>query len=145
MIEFKKISTFPKNTLYNQLKEEAYQESLAKLGELDIENEIYTYLQSITGLTQTDKPTTTDGQKGVFESTLENIWAAANTLATDSSSLTYRMAFQESIVAFINETETVMNKLDSLQEEINVEIGHVVTKINDLAEEENEEESYYDD
>lgn len=121
--------------VYSVLKEEAYQESLAKLGELDVKNENYTYLQSITGLTNTDKMTTTDAQKGVFESTLEEIWAASNTLATDTSSLTYRLAFQESIIAFLNETETVMTKLDSLQEEINVEIGNVVNKINNLAQE----------
>lgn len=120
--------------VYCQFKEDAYQESLAKLGELDVENEVYSYIQSIAGLTNTDKSTITDGQKGVFESTLENIWSAANTLATDTSSLTYRMAFQESIIAFLNETETVMNKLDSLQEEINVDISNTVNKINELAE-----------
>lgn len=121
--------------VYNALKEEAYQESLAKLGELDVENQIYTYIQSITGLTNTDKTTITDAQKGVFESALEGIWSAANTLATDSSSLTYRMAFRESIISFLSETETVMEKLDSLQEEINVEIGETVKQINNLAQE----------
>lgn len=119
--------------VYNTLKEEAYQESLANLGELEIENDIYTYIESALGLTNND--TKGKDQKGVFESTLENIWAATNTLATDPSSLTYRLAFHESIVAFLNETETSMNKLDSLQEEINTEIGNVVIKINDLAEE----------
>ena len=69
------------------------------------------------------------GEKGVFESTLENIWAATNTLATDPSSLTYRLAFQESIVAFLSETETAINKLDSLQEEINQEIGNTVHNV----------------
>lgn len=121
--------------VYNTLKEEAYQESLAKLGEFDTENEIYTYIQSIVGVTNTDKTTITDAQKGVFEAALENIWSAANTLATDPSSLTYRMSFQESIISFLTETETVMDKLDSLQEEINVEIGNVVNKINTLAKE----------
>ncbi|MBE5812367.1 MAG: hypothetical protein E7314_01775 [Clostridiales bacterium] len=119
--------------VYNTLKEEAYQESLANLGEYEIENDIYTYIESALGLTNND--TKGKDQKGVFESTLENIWAATNTLATDPSSLTYRLAFHESIVAFLNETETAMSKLDSLQEEINTEIGDVVTKINELADE----------
>lgn len=120
--------------VYNTLKEQAYRESLANLGELEIENDVYTYIQSALSLTNLDGREIQE-QKGVFDSTIDNIWKAANNLATDTSSLTYRLAFQESIIAFVNETETAMNKLDSLQEEINNEIGTVVNKINDLAHE----------
>lgn len=119
--------------VYNTLREQEYQDSLASLGELEIENDIYTYIESALGLTNTDSKS--EDQMGVFESTLENIWSAANTLATDTSSLTYRLAFHESIVAFLNQTETAMNKLDLLQEEINTEIGNVVNQINELADE----------
>lgn len=120
--------------VYNELKEQAYRESLANLGELEIENDVYTYIQSALSLTNLDGKELEE-QKGVFDSTIDNIWQTANNLATDSSSLTYRLAFQESIVAFLNETETAMGKLDALQEEINNEITTVVNKINELAEE----------
>lgn len=120
--------------IYNELKEQSYRESLANLGELEIENDVYTYIQSALSLTNLDGKELEE-QKGVFDSTIDNIWQAANNLATDSSSLTHRLAFQESIVAFLNETETAMGKLDALQEEINNEITTVVNKINELAEE----------
>ena len=124
--------------MYNELKEKAYRDSLAGLGEYEIENDIYTYVQSALGLTNFDVKKddgTTESTEGVFESSLNNLWAAANTLATDTSSLSYRLAFQESIITFLHETETAMNKLDSLQEEINDEIGVTVEKINELAAE----------
>jgi len=120
--------------VYNELKEQAYRESLANLGELEIENDVYTYIQSALSLTNLDGKELEE-QKGVFDSTIDNIWKTANNLATDSSSLTHRLAFQESIIAFLNEAETAMGKLDALQEEINNEITTVVNKINELAEE----------
>jgi len=59
--------------IYSSLKEEIYQESLAKLGELDAKDKVYDYIQTLTG-------TTVDG--GMFKESVENMWTSINSLAT---------------------------------------------------------------
>jgi len=115
--------------IYSSLKEEIYQESLAKLGELDAKDKVYDYIQTLTG-------TTVDG--GMFKESVENMWTSINSLATDSSSLTYRLSFRENVLTFIDQAETIMNQLSTLQQEMNDEIKGCVSEINKFAEEINE-------
>ena len=119
--------------IYNSLKEEIYQESLAKLGEYDAKNRIYDYVQTLTGTTL-DITSKTDNS-GMFKESVENLWTSINSLSTDSSSLTYRLAFRESAVGFLEQAENMMEQLNALQNEINDEIKNCVDDINRYAEE----------
>lgn len=121
--------------IYNSLKEEVYQESLAKLGEYDSKDRIYDYIQTLTGTIVKDKDTV---QGGIFREAAENFWTAANALSTDAASITYRLSFRENMVAFLNQAENMMNQLNALQEEINDEIKVQVSEINKYAEQINE-------
>jgi len=130
--------------IYNSLKEEVYQQSLAKLGEYDVKDRIYDYIQTLTGTTEIDSENV---EGGLFRESMENMWTAANALSTDSASLTYRIAFRESAFAFLEQAETMMNQLSALQAEINEEIKGSVKQINEYAEqihELNKTIAYYD-
>lgn len=118
--------------VYDSLKEEIYQESLAKLGEFDIKNNVYGYIQTITGTTTEGETETVEG--GMFQEAFESVWNSVNMLSTDSSSLTYRLSFRENVSAFLEQAETMMNQLNSLQAEMNEEIKNCVNQINEYAE-----------
>jgi len=130
--------------IYNSLKEEVYQESLAKLGEYDAKDRIYDYIQTLTGTTEIDSDTV---EGGMFREAVESLWTAANALSTDSASITYRLSFRENVVAFLEQAETMIDQLSALQEEINEEIKGCVNEINRYAEQVNElnkKIAYYD-
>lgn len=112
--------------LYNQLKEDIYQDTLAKYGEYDTIDRTYDYVQTLTG---------TVGEGGMFKTATEDFWSSMNLLSTDTSSLTYRMSFLENAVSFMNQAQEIMDQLSSFQKEINEEIKGCVKDINKYAEE----------
>lgn len=104
--------------------EEIYRNELASYGQYETENKVYTDIQTIIG----------DPTIEVVQGALENIWEAANEIATDYTGTISRSYLRESAVSFISELNNIEEQLTKMQKELDSDIKEMVRDINQYAE-----------
>jgi flagellar hook-associated protein 1 FlgK len=109
--------------VYSEIKEAIYQGELAEYGKYSAEDKIYSDIQTIAG----------DPMTEMLEGTIEDLWSATNSLVTDPSSLTYKITFRESTLAFLEQADNINEQLTKLQNEVNLEIEGKIEQINEYA------------
>jgi len=110
--------------LKSEMLERNYRNELAKFGEYEIEEKVYTDLQTLVG----------DPSVEVIQGALNEFFTAANDITKNYSDSISRNYLRENAVAFLSELNNIEEQLTKMQNELNVDIKETVRAINDYAQ-----------
>ncbi|MBP3284128.1 MAG: flagellar hook-associated protein FlgK [Clostridia bacterium] len=108
----------------SEMLERNYRNELASFGEYEIEEKIYTDLQTLVG----------DPSVEVVQGALSEFFTAANDITKNYSNAISRNYLRENAVAFLSELNNIEEQLTKMQTELNNDIKETVKTINDYAE-----------
>ena len=110
--------------LKSEMLERNYRNELAKFGEYEIEEKVYTDLQTLVG----------DPSVEVVQGALSEFFTAANDITKNYSDSISRNYLRENAVVFLSELNNIDEQLTKMQNELNLDIKETVRLINEYAE-----------
>jgi len=110
--------------LKSEMLERNYRNELAKFGEYEIEEKVYTDLQTLVG----------DPSVEVIQGALSEFFTAANDITKNYSDSISRNYLRENAVVFLSELNNIDEQLTKMQNELNLDIKETVRLINEYAE-----------
>lgn len=110
--------------LKSEMLERNYRNELAKYGEYEIEEKVYTDLQTLVG----------DPNVTVIQGAISEFFTAANDITKNYSDSISKNYLRENAVTFLSELNNIDEQLTKMQTELNSEIKETVRLINEYAE-----------